>query len=111
MNVITKNQLSIWKSVSCLKMVQNVRSRSTSEFQNETGSGSGSNSNSNSNSNCGPIAIAIRKKLLESLPISNLKIINESYQHKVPNEIIESHFRIIVSSNKFQNMSLIEVIF
>ena len=44
--------------------------------------------------------------LNEHLNIKNLKVINESYMHNVPNNS-ETHFKLILVSDDFLNMSLI----
>jgi len=44
--------------------------------------------------------------LNERLNIKNLEVINESYMHNVPNNS-ETHFKLILVSDDFLNMSLI----
>lgn len=55
-----------------------------------------------------PIEAAITSKLRCSLAPSYLKIINESYMHNVPNGA-ETHFKVIVVSEQFKNLPLIQV--
>ena len=54
----------------------------------------------------GPIELKIINNLNESMNISSLKIINESFMHNVP-EDSESHFKIIIISNDFKKLSQI----
>jgi len=53
----------------------------------------------------------ISKKIVEKLNVffkpSSLRIINESFMHNVP-EDAESHFKLVIVSDKFIDMSLIE---
>lgn len=53
----------------------------------------------------------ISKKIVEKLNLyfnpSSLRIINESFMHNVPADA-ESHFKLVIVSNKFSDMSLIE---
>ena len=57
--------------------------------------------------NKGSIENKIINTLNESLNISSLKIVNESYMHNVP-EDAESHFKIVIVSNDFSNLSQIQ---
>ena len=57
--------------------------------------------------NKGSIENKIINTLNESLNISSLKILNESYMHNVP-EDAESHFKIVIVSNDFSNLSQIQ---
>ena len=57
--------------------------------------------------NKGSIENKIINILNESLNISSLKILNESYMHNVP-EDAESHFKIVIVSNDFSNLSQIQ---
>jgi stress-induced morphogen len=57
--------------------------------------------------NKGFIENKIINTLNESLNISSLKILNESYMHNVP-EDAESHFKIVIVSNDFSNLSQIQ---
>jgi BolA protein len=53
----------------------------------------------------------ISKKIVEKINIffkpSSLRIINESFMHNVPADA-ESHFKLVIVSDKFIDMSLIE---
>lgn len=55
----------------------------------------------------GPIEVAIRETLTENLSPVHLEIINESYMHNVPKGS-ESHFKVLVVSEKFNDLSLIK---
>jgi stress-induced morphogen len=55
-----------------------------------------------------PVEHAIRKKLTESLNPVHLDILNESQMHNVPPGS-ETHFKVVVVSDKFDNLSLIKV--
>jgi BolA protein len=55
----------------------------------------------------GPIESQITNTLSCSLNLSSLKIINESPMHNVP-EGSESHFKIVVVTNDFNNLSIIK---
>ena len=57
--------------------------------------------------NKGPIENKIINTLNESMNISSLKILNESFMHSVP-EDAESHFKIVVVSDDFNNLSNIQ---
>ena len=52
------------------------------------------------------IELKIIKNLNESMNISSLKIINESFMHNVPKDS-ESHFKVIIVSDDFKNLSQI----
>lgn len=54
----------------------------------------------------GPIELKIINNLNESMNISSLKIINESFMHNVPKDS-ESHFKVIIVSDDFKNLSQI----
>jgi len=54
----------------------------------------------------GPIELKIIKNLNDSMNISSLKIINESFMHNVPKDS-ESHFKVIIVSDDFKNLSQI----
>ena len=54
----------------------------------------------------GPIELVIINNLNESINISSLKIINESFMHNVPKDS-ESHFKVIIVSDDFKNLSQI----
>lgn len=55
-----------------------------------------------------PVEFSIKEKLTDSLNPSYIEIINESYMHNVPKGS-ETHFKVIVVSDKFKDISLIEV--
>ena len=55
----------------------------------------------------GPIESQIINTLSTSMNLSSLKIINESFMHNVPKGS-ESHFKIVVVTNDFNNLSIIE---
>ncbi|XP_023339170.1 bolA-like protein DDB_G0274169 [Eurytemora carolleeae] len=59
-----------------------------------------------SQSGGGPIYNRISNKLQESLCPLHLEIINESYMHNVPKNS-ETHFKVVVVSEKFENVKLI----
>ena len=45
--------------------------------------------------------------LNENMSISSLKIVNESFMHNVPINS-ETHFKIVIVSNDFDNLSLLD---
>jgi BolA protein len=55
-----------------------------------------------------PVEHAIRKKLVETLNPVHLDIFNESHMHNVPPGS-ETHFKVVVVSDKFNNLPLIKV--
>jgi BolA protein len=55
----------------------------------------------------GPIESQIVNTLLGSMNLLSLKIINESFMHNVPDGS-ESHFKIVVVTNDFNNLSIIQ---
>ena len=55
----------------------------------------------------GPIESQIINTLSTSMNLSSLKIINESFMHNVPKGS-ESHFKIVVVTNDFDNLSIIK---
>jgi BolA protein len=55
----------------------------------------------------GPIESQIINTLSNSMNLSSLKIINESFMHNVPKGS-ESHFKIVVVTNDFNNLSIIK---
>ena len=57
-----------------------------------------------------PIESAIRGALTEQLSPLHLEVINESYMHNVPKGS-ETHFKVLVVSDKFDELSLIKVYF
>jgi BolA protein len=54
--------------------------------------------------NKGPIENKIINTLNDCMDIFSLKILNESFMHNVP-EDAESHFKIVIVSNDFNNLS------
>ena len=57
--------------------------------------------------NRGPIENKIINSLINSMNVSSLKVLNESFMHNVPKDS-ESHFKIVIVSNDFKNLSLIQ---
>ena len=57
--------------------------------------------------NGGPIENKIINSLIGSMNITSLQVINESFMHNVPKDS-ESHFKIVIVSNDFKNLSLIK---
>ena len=55
----------------------------------------------------GPIESQIVNTLSSFMNLASLKIINESFMHNVP-EGSESHFKIVVVTNDFNNLSIIQ---
>ena len=55
----------------------------------------------------GPIESQIINTLSSSMNLSSFKIINESFMHSVPDGS-ESHFKIVVVTNDFNNLSIIK---
>jgi BolA protein len=55
----------------------------------------------------GQIESQIINTLSTSMNLSSLKIINESFMHNVPKGS-ESHFKIVVVTNDFNNLSIIK---
>ena len=55
----------------------------------------------------GPIENKIINSLINSMNVSSLKVLNESFMHNVPKDL-ESHFKIVIVSNDFKNLSLIQ---
>lgn len=56
----------------------------------------------------GPIEQAITSALIEKLQPIHLEVVNESYMHNVPKGS-ETHFKVLVVSNKFESLPLIKV--
>jgi len=56
-----------------------------------------------------PMEQTIQKKLTDAVNPVHLDIFNESYMHNVPPGS-ETHFKVVVVSDKFHNMSLIQVL-
>ena len=55
----------------------------------------------------GPVETQITQKLKEAFhPLIHLEVLNESYMHNVPLGS-ETHFKVIVVSEKFENQNLI----
>jgi BolA protein len=57
--------------------------------------------------NKGPIENKIINTLNDCMDIFSLKILNESFMHNVP-EDAESHFKIVIVSNDFNDLSHIQ---
>ena len=55
----------------------------------------------------GPIESQIINTLSRSLNLLSLKIVNESLMHNVP-EGSETHFKIVIITNDFNNLSIIK---
>ena len=55
-----------------------------------------------------PIECAIREALNDNLKPTHCEIINESYMHNVPKGS-ETHFKVLVVSDAFDNLPLIKV--
>ncbi|CAJ0601168.1 unnamed protein product [Cylicocyclus nassatus] len=55
----------------------------------------------------GPVAISIRKKLEETFAPSHLKVVCESYMHRVPKGT-EKHFHVQIVSDKFEGCSVVQ---
>nr|SVE94640.1 EOG090X0K4K [Simocephalus serrulatus] len=54
-----------------------------------------------------PMEKSIREKLIQRFSPEHLDIINESYMHNVPKGS-ETHFKVVVVSEKFENTSLLQ---
>nr|SVE73959.1 EOG090X0K4K [Daphnia atkinsoni] len=57
--------------------------------------------------NSNPMELLIRDKLMRQFLPVHLDIMNESYMHNVPKGS-ETHFKVVVVSNKFENTSLLQ---
>nr|CAD7444044.1 unnamed protein product [Timema bartmani] len=55
-----------------------------------------------------PVESIIRQKLTSCLSPVHLEVINESYMHNAPKGS-ESHFKVVVVSEKFESLPLIKV--
>ena len=55
----------------------------------------------------GPIESQIVNTLSSLMDLASLKIVNESFMHNVPKGS-ESHFKIVVVTNDFNNLSIIQ---
>lgn len=55
-----------------------------------------------------PMEKSIWEKLSQTFLPDHLEIFNESYMHNVPKGS-ETHFKVVIVSNKFQNTSLLQV--
>lgn len=55
-----------------------------------------------------PMEKSIREKLIQRFSPEHLDITNESYMHNVPKGS-ETHFKVVVVSEKFENTSLLQV--
>lgn len=58
--------------------------------------------------NGGPIENAIVEALTTNLNPIHIEVVNESYMHNVPKNS-ESHFKVLVVSEKFQDLTLLKV--
>lgn len=56
----------------------------------------------------GVVANSIQNKLQTALEATHLEVINESYMHNVPKGA-ETHFKVVVVSDKFDGLALIKV--
>lgn len=65
---------------------------------------------STNNTNSGPIEQAIANALTDKLQPIHLEVVNESYMHNVPKGA-ETHFKVLVVSDKFESLPLIKVVF
>ncbi|EEB19328.1 conserved hypothetical protein [Pediculus humanus corporis] len=54
-----------------------------------------------------PVENSMKNKLESALNPIHLSIINESYMHNVPKGS-ETHFKIVLVSDKFENMTLLQ---
>ncbi|XP_051901625.1 bolA-like protein 1 [Pristis pectinata] len=54
-----------------------------------------------------PVETALRAKLESSLAPAHLEVVNESHQHAVPAGS-ETHFKVVVVSEHFEGLSLIQ---
>lgn len=61
-------------------------------------------------SSSGPVKQAITETLTENLTPVHLEVHNESYMHNVPKGA-ETHFKVLVVSTQFENLTLIKVRF
>ena len=65
------------------------------------------NMHNESGKTAGPVQLRMEKKLQEAFePVIHLQILNESYMHNVPPKS-ETHFKVIVVSDKFENQNLV----
>lgn len=55
-----------------------------------------------------PTEVKMKNKLSSQLGTTYLNVINESHMHNVPKGA-ETHFKVVVVSNKFEGLSLLEV--
>lgn len=55
-----------------------------------------------------PMENSIRNKLANALKTTHLEIINESHMHNVPKNS-ETHFKVVVVSDQFSDLSLLKV--
>lgn len=61
-----------------------------------------------STNTCGPIEQAINEAIRTKLEPIHLEVVNESYMHNVPKGA-ETHFKVLVVSEKFESLPLIKV--
>ncbi|KAM7363352.1 bolA-like protein isoform 2-T2 [Cochliomyia hominivorax] len=57
--------------------------------------------------NRGPVAEAITVAITKNLQPVHLEVINESYMHNVPKGA-ETHFKVLIVSDKFEDLPLIK---
>lgn len=55
-----------------------------------------------------PVENEIKKKLKKTFSPVHVEVLNESYMHNVPRGS-ETHFKVVVVSDQFQNQTLIQV--
>lgn len=55
-----------------------------------------------------PVESSIRSKLQKAFEPVHMEVLNESYMHNVPKGS-ETHFKVVVVSDKFENLALIKV--
>lgn len=102
--VFTISRLMISESVSSSSMKQG-------DVQSINNSFTSNNNNNQNNYTTAiimkPVEKIIRDKITRTFEPSYYDVINESYKHNVSKDS-ESHFKIIIVSNKFNNISLIQ---
>lgn len=64
--------------------------------------------NAKMSTSSGPIELAIREAISDQLEPIHYEVINESYMHNVPKGA-ETHFKVLVVSQKFESLPLIKV--
>ncbi|XP_074096445.1 bolA-like protein DDB_G0274169 isoform X1 [Cotesia typhae] len=76
-------------------------------FQNKILGSIHQNIKNNMSTSNRPVENSMKKKLEKDLEPSHLEIINESAMHNVPKDS-ESHFKVVVVSDKFKDVPLIK---